>query len=68
MGAITMTPRYVVALLAAFSLMTETAMATPADDAKAVADLDTRYQLAVKKNDAATMDRILLDDFVLGDR
>lgn len=35
------------------------------DDAKIVADLDTRYQLAVKQNDAATMDRILHDDFVL---
>jgi ketosteroid isomerase-like protein len=35
------------------------------DDAKIVADLDTRYQLAVKQNDVATMDRILHDDFVL---
>ncbi len=40
-------------------------MATPADDAKAVAELDTQYQKAVKDNDAAAMDRILLDDFVL---
>ena len=40
-------------------------MTTPADDAKAVADLDTAYQRAVKENDVATMDRILLDDFVL---
>lgn len=30
-----------------------------------VAALDTEYQLAVKNNDAATMDRILADDFVL---
>ena len=36
-----------------------------ADDAKAVAALDTQYQAAVKENDAATMDRILADDFVL---
>lgn len=36
-----------------------------ADDEKAVAALDTEYQAAVKKNDAATMDRILADDFVL---
>ena len=37
-----------------------------ADDAKkAVAALDTQYQAAVKANDAATMDRILADDFVL---
>jgi ketosteroid isomerase-like protein len=35
------------------------------DDRKAVAALDTEYQAAVKKNDAATMDRILADDFVL---
>jgi len=34
-------------------------------DAKAVAALDTEYQAAVKVNDAATMDRILADDFVL---
>ena len=41
------------------------AAASPADDEKAVAALDTQYQLAVKNNDAATMDRILADDFVL---
>jgi ketosteroid isomerase-like protein len=35
------------------------------DDAKTVATLDTQYQAAVKANDAATMDRILADDFVL---
>src|SRR5262249_41755735 len=34
-------------------------------DRKAVADLDTEYQAAVKRNDVATMDRILADDFVL---
>jgi len=38
---------------------------SPADDQKAVVALDTEYQLAVKKNDAATMARILADDFVL---
>ena len=36
-----------------------------ADDEKAVAALDTEYQAAVERNDAATMDRILADDFVL---
>src|SRR5262249_27034629 len=41
------------------------ARATPADDAKAVAALDTQYQKAVEHNDAAAMDRILADDFVL---
>ena len=35
------------------------------DDAKLVADLDTRYQAAVKINDAATMADILHDDMVL---
>jgi ketosteroid isomerase-like protein len=35
------------------------------DDKKAVALLDTQYQAAVEKNDAATMDRILADDFIL---
>lgn len=34
-------------------------------DATIVARLDTAYQAAVKKNDAATMDRLLADDFVL---
>ncbi|HST09899.1 MAG TPA: nuclear transport factor 2 family protein [Terriglobales bacterium] len=35
------------------------------EDQKAVAALDTQYQAAVKVNDAATMDRILADDFLL---
>lgn len=35
------------------------------DDKKAVAALDIQYQAAVEKNDAATMDRILADDFIL---
>jgi ketosteroid isomerase-like protein len=39
--------------------------AASTDDQKAVAALDTQYQAAVKANDAATMDRILVDDFVL---
>jgi ketosteroid isomerase-like protein len=39
--------------------------ASPEEDAKAVAALDTKYQAAVKINDAATMDQILADDFVL---
>ena len=41
------------------------ACAGVADDENAVAALDTQYQAAVAKNDAATMDRILADDFVL---
>lgn len=39
--------------------------APSSEDEKAVAELDTRYQLAVKNNDAETMARILADDFVL---
>lgn len=38
---------------------------SPGHDEKAVAALDTEYQAAVERNDAATMDRILADDFVL---
>lgn len=41
------------------------ASASPEDDRRAVAALDTAYQAAVKVNDAATMGRILADDFVL---
>jgi len=39
--------------------------ASTADIQKTVAALDTEYQAAVKNNDAATMDRILADDFTL---
>ena len=39
--------------------------ASPEEDVKTVAALDTKYQAAVKSNDAATMDQILADDFVL---
>jgi len=39
--------------------------ASAVDDRKIVAALDSDYQAAVKKNDAATMARILADDFVL---
>jgi ketosteroid isomerase-like protein len=35
------------------------------NDKAAVAALDTQYQAAVEANDAATMDRILADDFIL---
>jgi ketosteroid isomerase-like protein len=35
------------------------------EDERAVAELDTRYQEAVKQNDAETIDRLLPDDFVL---
>jgi ketosteroid isomerase-like protein len=57
--------------LTALALMIGGAAAVPsgasaaATDAQIIADLDTRYQLAVKQNDAVTMDRILHDDFIL---
>jgi uncharacterized protein (TIGR02246 family) len=44
---------------------TNTLNASAEEDARAVAALDTKYQAAVKANDAATMDQILADDFVL---
>ena len=39
--------------------------ATPEEDAKTVAALDTAFQLAVKNNDAATIERIQADDMIL---
>ena len=39
--------------------------ATGGDDAKVIAALDTKYQAAVKANDAETMAAILADDFIL---
>jgi ketosteroid isomerase-like protein len=53
-------------LIAVLPLITATKLnASPEDDAKAVAALDTKYQAAVKANDATTMDQILADEFVL---
>jgi ketosteroid isomerase-like protein len=53
-------------LIAAVPLVTTNKLnASSEEDAKAVAALDTKYQAAVKANDAATMDQILADDFVL---
>lgn len=50
---------------AALMTLSGASTASPTDDAKIIAELDTRYQLAVKQNDAATMARILHDEFVL---
>ena len=54
-------------MMIALSLGTATndLKASSDDDAKTVAALDTKYQAAVKANDAAMMDQILADDFVL---
>jgi ketosteroid isomerase-like protein len=46
-------------------MVMQAAKAASADDKKAIAQLDTQYQAAVLKNDAATMDRLLADDFIL---
>ena len=54
-------------IITSLILIAVSAGAAPADDQKTVADLDTQYQAAVKANDAATMDRILADDFILVD-
>src|SRR5215510_8112205 len=52
-------------IVSAVAALAETSR-TPAEDAAAiVAALDTEYQSAVKRNDAAAMDRILADDFIL---
>jgi ketosteroid isomerase-like protein len=52
-------------MIAVSLLSTSNLNAAPEDDAKAVAALDTKYQAAVKANDATTMDQILADNFVL---
>lgn len=41
------------------------AYASPAGDARIVAELDTQYQAAVERNDDETMAKILADDFIL---
>ena len=60
-------PSAPVAVLAAMTAMfaANACLAAMDDDKKIVADLDTQYQRAVKNNDAATMGKILHDDFVL---
>jgi ketosteroid isomerase-like protein len=52
-------------LLAALAMSAGVAQASPEDDRKAVAALDTEFQAAVKRNDAETIDRILHADMVL---
>lgn len=41
------------------------AKASSSQDQRSLLDLDTQYQQGVKNNDAATMDRLLADSFVL---
>ena len=55
------------ALLAASSALAAagTAWSSPEEDRQAVATLDTKYQEAVKRNDADTMGQILDEHFIL---
>jgi ketosteroid isomerase-like protein len=52
-------------LLSASLLVAFAATRTQTDDARVVAALDTRFQAATKANDAAGIDSILADDYVL---
>ena len=52
-------------MVLAFGTATNDLNASSEEDAKTVAALDRKYQAAVKSNDAATMEQILADDFVL---
>jgi ketosteroid isomerase-like protein len=56
---------FALALGAAIAVGNGVAHADTAGDARVVAELDTAYQAAVKANDAAAMEKILADDFVL---
>ena len=51
--------------VAALALGAGLAQASPEDDRRAVAALDTEFQAAVKHNDSATIDRIQHPDMVL---
>jgi ketosteroid isomerase-like protein len=61
-----MTTSFFLLLIGVLSL-SPTAVTTTDDaqEIKTLAALDTQYQLAVKNNDAATMDKILADDFIV---
>src|SRR5258705_6558519 len=65
---IRMLPRLLalISIIVPFQLATMTELnASPEENAKSVAALDTKYQAAVKANDATTMNQILADDFIL---
>lgn len=55
----------VLALLAIARMVASASSPAATDDRATVAALDAQYQAAVKANDAATMDRLLADDFIL---
>ena len=52
-------------LVAALLVAPGIAQSTPEEDRAAVEALDTKYQLAVERNDAQTMGQILDERFVL---
>jgi ketosteroid isomerase-like protein len=52
-------------IVAAFAMSAGFAHASPEEDRRAVAALDTEFQAAVKHHDAATIDRIQHPDMVL---
>jgi ketosteroid isomerase-like protein len=60
-----MQSQWIGAVAAAALAIPSLVQASPEEDRKAVAALDTEYQLAVKHNDAKAMGRILHQDFVL---
>ena len=60
-----MKTRLATAAFAAALASAAPALATPEEDRRTVSALDVEYQAAVKRNDAATMGRILDDNFVL---
>jgi hypothetical protein len=59
----TLVPGTLVAIAA--NRMRASSPTDPKDDQTIVAARDTQYQAPVKPNDAATMDRLLADDFIL---
>jgi ketosteroid isomerase-like protein len=65
MGLLRSSVKLSLTLLAVASFTTSNLNGSTEEDAKNVAALDTKYQAAVKANDAATMDQVLADDFVL---
>jgi uncharacterized protein (TIGR02246 family) len=58
-----MKPWYAIPL--AYVLIATAARSSPSDDRRAVAALDTAYQAAVEKNDAAAMAAIQHEDMIL---
>jgi ketosteroid isomerase-like protein len=63
--ASTPTPAVTTTMAFALAALLVAFPAAAATDAEIVEALDTKYQAAVERNDAETMDAILADDFVL---